>query len=62
MLSFSISYPDLIKISYLWIPLKEGGTEVDFTDNSNVKKKEWVHHYQPMFGPLQVFITSHIEC
>jgi hypothetical protein len=47
MLSFSISYPDLITFRYLWIPLKEGiggETEVDFTDNSNVQtKKEWVH-------------------
>jgi hypothetical protein len=43
MLSFNISYPDLIKISSrLQIPLKEGirgcETEGDFTDNSNNPK------------------------
>jgi hypothetical protein len=42
MPSFSISYPDLIKISWLCRPLKEGiGGEReggDFKDNSNVSK------------------------
>jgi hypothetical protein len=45
MLSFSISYPDLIKFPELWIPLKEGiggETEVDDMDNSNVQKTKRV--------------------